>query len=127
VAEETGKMRASSYYHGPEKYNCAQAVFRAFMDRYGLTQDYIDLHKKSGGGRAGGGICGALFAVHHLIKDKNKISDADKIFSEKAGSIMCREIRGLNRLDCHSCVDLAADILNRLDQQEPVSADMMRR
>ena len=109
-------MKASDFYHGAEKYNCAQAVFRAFRDKYNLTDDFIELQKKQGSGRADGGLCGALYAVHLLIRDNNKIEAADKIFIEKAGSAICKEIRNLKLLKCHGCVDLAADILNQLDE-----------
>ena len=110
-------MKASDFYHGVEKYNCAQAVLRAFRDKYNLTCDFIELHKKSGSGRADGGLCGAIYAVHLLIKDKNKIDAAEKIFSEKAGSTRCKEIRNLKMLECAGCVDLAEKILYLLDRQ----------
>ncbi len=110
-------MKASVFYHGAEKYNCAQAVLRAFMEGFYIPQETIDHYKKAGGGRAEDGICGALYAVREILKNNDKFKAAEKIFTDSAGSAKCKEIRSLKLLDCPGCVDLAADILNQLDRK----------
>ncbi len=101
---------AEKYYHGDEGYNCAQAVFKTFQNEYDISEDTILAHKKSGGGRVEGNICGALHAAALLAEDKKDEFYAK--FIEKAGSVKCNEIRKAKELSCRGCAGYAAEILH---------------
>ena len=59
--------RAKENFTGP--LNCAQAVAVTFQVLSGLTPEDIENHRHSGGGRAPGGLCGALYAALELLPD----------------------------------------------------------
>lgn len=107
------KETAESLYHGAAGYNCTQAVLAAFQQESGMTPDDIQSFSHTGGGRAEGGVCGAIHAAKQLLKNPAAVAELEKEFLEKAGSIYCREIRKINRLACRSCVGLAAGITEK--------------
>ncbi len=107
-------MKASDYFHGPQGLNCAQAILKAFQEKYDIPEDTIIKYAQFGGGRANEGLCGALFALHHIVETTEHITSANSHFEKKAGSIKCRDIKKLNKLSCKECVDLSADILNQV-------------
>jgi len=106
--------KVSDYFHGKEKYNCAQAVLKYFQDDLNVTTEEIDSFSKCGGGRAEGGICGALYAVHRLVHDPELIKEIDDYFLSQAGSTQCKEIRNLKRVTCAASVDLAAEAFKKV-------------
>ncbi|MFC2149719.1 C-GCAxxG-C-C family (seleno)protein, partial [Candidatus Auribacterota bacterium] len=63
--EETAK----SLYHGKDKLNCAQAILKAFQPATGMTDEVIASFKSAGGGRAEGGVCGAIYAARQVVTD----------------------------------------------------------
>ena len=83
--------------------NCAQAVFAAFADEFGLDEE---LAKRLATGLGGGvgrmrEVCGAVSAAAMVIgmrlgPDKTKaypaVQDFCAKFKEKCGSIVCREL-----------------------------------
>ncbi|ARN57398.1 C-GCAxxG-C-C family protein [Sedimentisphaera salicampi] len=110
---ETAKKK----FHGEERYNCAQAVLSAFRDKYAVSEDCIKSHRTSGGGRAEGGTCGALYAALMLVE--NNPEKAEKLcrrFEQKAGHTKCRELKRLG-FPCRECVGLAAELLAELEQK----------
>ncbi|MFH1692195.1 MAG: C-GCAxxG-C-C family (seleno)protein [Candidatus Omnitrophota bacterium] len=107
-------IKASDYFHGTDGYNCAQAVLKAFQQEYSIAEETIAEYTKFGGGRADNGLCGALFALHHIIEAPDQITSANAYFEKTAGSIKCREIKKFNKLSCKECVDLSANILNQV-------------
>ena len=104
--------KASDHFHKEDKYNCAQAILKAFQEEYAISQEMIDSYKINGGGRAENGLCGALFAAKTLLNDPSKTEVLEQAFTEKAGSCKCREIMILKMLPCADCVDLAAQIMD---------------
>lgn len=104
-------MKASDYFHGPEGYNCAQAVLKTLQNIYTIADSTITAYAKFGGGRADNGLCGALFALHHVIKTPEQIAAVNSDFEKYAGSTKCKEIKKLNRLSCKGCVNLSIEIL----------------
>ena len=109
--EKTHAQRAMDYFK--EGYNCAQSVFLAFSQEYGM--DFEMALKMSSSFGAGMGrlreVCGAvsgMFMVAGLVygyidpKDhKTKTEHYERIqylakaFEDKNGSIICRELLGL--------------------------------
>ena len=107
-----GKI-AASYFHGPERYNCSQAVLKAYQDEYSISESHIEGYKMYGGGRAEQGLCGALYAVINLAEDK-ALQERIKIqFCDLTGSQLCKEIRRDGTIDCRQCVECAARLLEK--------------
>ena len=73
------------------------------------------------GGRAEGGVCGALHAALRLSGKKETKEFLRREFVEKAGSEHCREIRRLKKLNCDRCVELAAKVLTEQEHKENAS------
>jgi len=131
-----------------EGFNCAQAVFLAFEDLYPIDRNTALCLSSSFGGGMGRmrEVCGAvsgmfmvagiLYGYHDPEAHEEKtahyarIQELAKAFSEETGSIICRELLGLDhksdkpepekRTDayyrkrpCGEMVGLAASILER--------------
>ena len=105
------REKAVGHFHGPDGYNCAQAVLKAFEEHLGVTEDQISAHAKLGGGRAEDGLCGALFAAKLLVESSGQAEELAERFTQKAGSQRCREIRKLKNLTCAQCVHNAAELV----------------
>lgn len=102
---------AVQLFHGKENYNCAQAILKAFQNYNKLTESDISRHKSSGGGRAEGGICGAIYAVKLQLGNEEQKLATEKSFKEKAKYLTCKEIKTNKTLSCVQCVETAAKIL----------------
>ncbi len=108
---------AKRLFHGKENYNCAQAVLKAFQEFNRLTDNEITRHKSSGGGRAEGGICGALYAAKLHLNNAADRAALEKSFVDKAKYITCKEIKKNKTLSCIQCVETAAELLKeKLDK-----------
>jgi hypothetical protein len=99
-------------YHQQRLGNCAQSVVYAWnlktQDSRASEEDFAGY----GGGRAPGGLCGALHASCALAG-----AEAETIqqsFAENTGGVLtCREIRMSRNLSCSECVGLAAELLEK--------------
>ena len=105
-----------------EGYNCAQAVFAAFSDKYGIDKDTAMKLSSSFGGGMGRmrEVCGAvsgMFMVAGLETGATEGADADgkaanyakvrelaEKFKAENGSIICRELLGLDKAQKESHV-----------------------
>jgi hypothetical protein len=104
------KNKSLLYYHvAPFNYNCAQSILKGFQDEFLIQQSEIEAYKANGGGKAEGGICGAVFAANRLLAQAGKPSISDE-FKNVAGSIYCKDIRGV-KLSCKDLVRIADDLL----------------
>ena len=105
--------KAKKSFHGKEGLNCAQAVLKAFQKEFNLSEAIIKDTRAAGGGRAEGGMCGALYAVKLITYnlDSTIFEDIKDDFEKEAGSIYCKQIRRLRKLTCRECVGLAAQKL----------------
>ena len=122
--------KAAQHFRGPEKYGCAQAILKAFEEYCdAINDETIAAFKNFGGGRAEGGLCGALFAAEQLVGDAESIQLLRQRFLDAVGSVVCWEIRKLKRCSCEQCVELAAEILHdiagdkKLKLTGPVQSD----
>ena len=144
--EKTYAELATAYFK--EGYNCSQSVLLAFSDQYAI--DFETALKISSSFGAGMGrlreVCGAvsgMFMVAGLVygytdpkdhKSKTghyeRIQDLAKVFEDKNGSIICRELLGLgsgkdkpepeqrtaayyNKRPCAELVGVAAEIMEQ--------------
>lgn len=106
--------RATKFFHGEEGYNCAQAVLATYKDRYNFKQDLIDSYRQFGGGRAEENTCGAIYAIREIVKDERKYLEMRLLFSEKASSYKCKEIKQLQKLSCLDCVKEVVKLIENL-------------
>jgi C_GCAxxG_C_C family probable redox protein len=94
-------------------FNCAQSVFAAFSEDYGLPQELaLKIASGLGGGVRCGEVCGAasgavlvigLSCGHHVLGDLEskeyvgrETADFMKRFREKSGGCICRELLGID-------------------------------
>jgi hypothetical protein len=101
------KERAIEYFHGAERDNCAQAVHRS-LNKFNRDQAHTICELAgAGGGRAPGGLCGALYAAKQVLPEDRK-AELRAYFEKHAGAVHCREIRRASRMSCRECVAAAA-------------------
>lgn len=116
-------------------YNCAQTVACTFCDELGLDKKTV-FTLTEGLGLGGGcekGVCGALSAACLLVgaksstanlaapnskKDTYKIvAEFTKEFEEKAGSIICGELKGSKTgkvlCPCSKCISIGVELLEK--------------
>lgn len=114
-----------------KKYNCAQAVACAFAEELGREEkDVFQLMEAFGFGMGSMGTCGAVSGMVAVIgmKESDGALDAPKTkktcyrvakeltrqFQEKNGSVICREIKGVDTKkvlrSCDGCVEDAAEL-----------------
>lgn len=97
-----------------EGFNCSQAVFTAFAHRFGIDEDTAKKISSGLGGGVGrmrevcGAVSGGAMVIGSLVsatdgkdsenKQKNYelVREFAKRFTEKNGSVICRELLGLD-------------------------------
>ena len=88
--------------------NCAQAVAHAWTQKTGADVPLVAKLSGCGGGRAPGGVCGALHAVHCIAGEEALRKQALADFSAMAGGAAdCRSIKS-SGVPCSECVAFAA-------------------
>ncbi|CAL5971351.1 Conserved_hypothetical protein [Hexamita inflata] len=99
--------KALSYFRtAPHRLSCCSSVIAGVNS---LEDPMVAQCSKFGGGQAPEGLCGAAHAVKLLRPDLEDVMI--QRFTAEAGSVKCKEIRGLNKLPCQGCVRIASDIL----------------
>ncbi len=118
------KETALSVFRSPPKFhNCAQAVAEGWRRATGRDGHLVDELTSCGGGRAPGGLCGALHAAHAISQDTHVIEGMNERFSDAIGALNCREIRKLGRASCEECVALAAELLASHQKKSTLKTD----
>ena len=104
--------KAKSHYISG-KYNCAQSVIAAFKDKFGFNDAAVDKYLGYGSGNAPEGLCGAYCAARDILAEHKpeKLKAFEDYFKDLAGSLKCKEIRGLKKLPCLGCVERSAQFL----------------
>ena len=100
--ESEKQKEALEKFHNP--YSCAQTVYAAFAEN--PSSERLDYMKRMSGGRAEGGVCGALFATKTFVPAENA-EELAKYFEACAGSQLCREIKTKFKTPCAECVKIA--------------------
>ena len=108
---ESAKQRAQTFFE--EGYNCSQSVFLAFADRYGFSQELAARMSASFGGGVGRlrEVCGAVSGMALVCglecgategaDQEGKAANYEQMqalaarFQERNGSLICRELLGL--------------------------------
>ncbi len=110
-----GKRAEIAYNNFKSGYNCAQAVFMAFSDKYGIDEETAAKLASSFGGGMGRmrEVCGAfsgMLLVNSMETGSADASDREakaanyesvqklaERFKEENGSLICRELLGLTK------------------------------
>lgn len=102
------------FHQAPWRYNCAQSVAAAHAGELGLTEAEAAVSEQpNGGGRAPGGICGALHVALRLHPEHREQLLAD--FAKATGGYTtCRDIKQKGHVSCQRCVELADELLAEL-------------
>lgn len=102
---------SSVYFHRePEKLNCAQSILKGFQKEFSVSDAEVEEFRAWGGGRAEGGVCGALFAADTLLK-RNGLPSISGDFAKRVGYTTCKEIKGNKACSCPDCVRIADELL----------------
>jgi hypothetical protein len=106
------RKKSDLYFHTTsENLNCAQAVLKGFQQEFAITDNEIEEYRAWGGGRAEGGVCGALFAAECLLHQAGKQSVVEE-FRKKAGGILCSEIKE-KQFTCAEYVRMADELVEK--------------
>ena len=105
------KNNALEYFTAvPKLHNCAQAV-AAGAGREDLVREFA----VCGGGKAPGGLCGALYALLQLAPE----SEHERLkaeFAAAAGDLTCHAIKNITGFPCPECVRTAAELFDKLEK-----------
>ncbi len=101
-----------------ERMNCAQSVLKAYQETHAVSEEDLAAAKAHGGGRAEGGLCGALHAALALATTMEQKEQIRAEFRRVAGAETCRGIKGVegSGYPCKDCVALAARLLHETQQ-----------
>lgn len=109
---EKDRECSSVYFHRPpESLNCAQSIMKGFQQEFGVSQEEIEAFRAWGGGRAEGGLCGALFAAETLLARRGLASVSDG-FKRRVGFKTCKEIKANEACSCPDCVQIADELVS---------------
>jgi len=103
------KPDALEHFRGARRYNCAQAVLKAYAPLAGLEDACLERFSHFGSGKAPDGECGALFAAKSIFQDSAVKQEIENDFIRAAGNKKCRDIRKAKTYTCGQCVQAAAD------------------
>ena len=113
------RKKSEEYFHVlPEKLNCAQALLKGFQKEFNISEAEIEEYRAWGGGRAEGGICGALFAAERLLRQVGKPSIEDE-FIVITGHRNCIDIKK-GKFPCLDCVRVADELVEKNLQKSPL-------
>lgn len=111
---EKEKGSSALFFHRPpESLNCAQSIMKGFQEEFQVSDAEVEEFRAWGGGRAEGGLCGALFAADTLLKRRGLGSIASG-FEKKVGYKTCKEIKGNRACSCPDCVRIADELLSEV-------------
>jgi hypothetical protein len=104
------RKKSEEYFHVlPENLNCAQAVLKGFQNEFNISDAEIEEYRAWGGGRAEGGVCGAVFSAERILRQAGKESIIEE-FLQKTGSLLCSDIKE-KKFTCLELVRMADELL----------------
>ena len=100
------RVLSEIYLHRkPENWNCAQSLLKGFQNEFAIPDEEIERFRALGGGRAEGGVCGALCGADYLLGGGFR-AELEQAFAQAFGTCYCRELKR-NKVACIDCVRLA--------------------
>ena len=97
-----------------EQMSCGQSVLKGFQNCHNISDEEITNAKAFGGGRAEGGLCGALYCAKLLCENDEQKAKLTKGFVAKTKFEQCKEIKKNKTASCAECVEYAADTLAKI-------------
>jgi len=112
MKQPTDRLTSDLYFHSqPQNLNCAQAVLKGFQIEFNISDTEIEEYRAWGGGRAEGGMCGALFAAERLLHRIGKESVVEE-FNKIAGGTLCSDIKE-KQFTCAEYVRMADELVEK--------------
>lgn len=108
--------RAVDYFHAaPNNWNCAQAIVKSHQLASQMSDEEIELvYRPKGGGRAEGGLCGAVYSAKEILgADSPEAVALEEEFRQQLGAITCRQLKAEMRIPCTETVTLADELLEK--------------
>ncbi|WP_025842651.1 C-GCAxxG-C-C family (seleno)protein [Porphyromonas gingivicanis] len=108
--------KAVEYFHaGPNNWNCAQSIVKSFQAESNMSDEDIELtYRSKGGGRAEGGLCGAVYAAKQMLgEDSPEAQALQEEFRQQWGALTCKELKAEKRVPCTDTVGLADQLLEK--------------
>lgn len=106
------RINSVTYFHTTtENFNCAQAVLKGFQEEFCITDAEIEEFRAWGGGRAEGGMCGALYAAERLLRQFGKESVVQQ-FCIHSGGTLCSDIKE-KKFTCAEYVRIADELVKK--------------
>ena len=90
----------------PRQHNCAQSVAAG----NGGSDELVAQLATAGGGRAPGGLCGALYAATLLVSEERRQALIDA-FGAALGETHCLALKKLG-VPCTKCVEMADSLVD---------------
>lgn len=119
-------MKKPSELH-KEGYNCAEAVIKAYNEKYG-TSIPVSIGSGMGTGFTVGSVCGAVGAATAIIgyvkgrednKEENKARGITKELMnsvvETYGSELCKDLKK-NKISCAEIIEFTFEQLNKIEE-----------
>lgn len=111
------KHALSAFRKPPEHLNCAQSVLYGYQQITGDKKFTLADLKQFSGGRAPGGLCGAVYAACLIVPES--ANDLKNQFEKNIGSTLCKQIRSARKYSCETCVAHASEFLEKKFQHSP--------
>lgn len=106
------RIKSEDFFHVlPENLNCAQAVLKRFQEEFHISEKEIEEYRAWGGGRAEGGVCGAIFSAEKLLRQTGKKSAIEE-FRQMTGSVLCSDIKE-KKFTCAALVRIANELVEK--------------
>jgi hypothetical protein len=98
-------------YHRERRGNYAQSVAFAWGSKFVGARGVEEVFDGHGGGRAPGGLCGALHASCELAGAEAATKIKAQFAEKTDGHLTCKAIRAAKVVPCSACVEIAAELL----------------
>ncbi|MBP5247670.1 MAG: hypothetical protein J6Z31_07410 [Fibrobacter sp.] len=103
-------------FHTKHLGNCAMAVAAAWLEAHHKDPSEVETFRTCGGGRAEGGLCGALYAAIHYRPDRKE--ELREEFRKRCNGTLCSEIRPIQSMTCSDRVAVAAELLDKIESSK---------
>ena len=111
-------MKATDTFRNPVYgHNCAQAVANKYKDLY-KESDIVSSYAPYVGGRAPGGLCGALYAAKEAVPEY--AVEIEKEFIVICGASTCKKIKMETGTSCQVCVDTGDMLVEKYKELQTV-------
>lgn len=105
--ESVEKKAVALFTAVPKLHNCAQAIAAA-ADKSDLVAEFAC----AGGGRAEGGVCGALYAAMAAVSECDREA-LKRDFEAATGAVACRELKMAAKVSCVEAVRIAGKLVDK--------------